>query len=118
MIETVNKIYFKQSDYDSIDAMFNAMFVQELALVKNHYMCLSYKSPGDSNVFVLEFASLEPAFNQTKLLPCWITPDEANIVAEYRINNYRNDLEYVVKDSLKIDDDDDDFNDGGNNYNA
>ena len=85
MLETVNKIYFKQSDYDSIDAMFEAMFTQELALVRNQYMCLSYKSPTNNNVFVLEFASLEPMFNQTKLLPCWITPSEASIIAEHRL---------------------------------
>ena len=122
MLETVNKIYFKQSDYDSIEGMFEALFVQQLALIKNQYMCLTYKSPVNNNVYVLEFASLDPVFNQGRLLPCWITPAEARMVANTRLEDYQDNVsvEEIVKDALKLDldDDDDDDKNGGNNFDA
>ena len=120
MLEMVNKIYFKKSDYDSIDEMYETLFTQQLALTKNNCMCLVYKSPYDSNIFVLEFASLDPLFNEEKLLPCWITPQEAARIAEGRIERYSDDFANIVRDSLKLDDeeDDDDFNKGGGNHDA
>ena len=120
MLETVNRIYFKQSDYDSIDEMYEALFAQQLALVKNQYMCLTYKSPVNNNVYVLEFASLDPVFNQGKVLPCWITPDEARMIANTRLEDYQDNVsvEELIKDALKLDDNNDDGNNGGNNFDA
>ena len=120
MLETVNKIYFKQSDYNSIDEMYQALFTQQLALVKNQYMCLTYKSPVNNNVYVLEFASLDPVFNQGKVLPCWITPAEARMVANTRLEDYQDNVsvEELIKDALKLDDGNDDDNNGGNNFDA
>ena len=115
MLETVNKVYFKKSNFDSTEEMYKALFTQELSLVKNGYMCLSYRAPGNYDVFILEFASLDPMFNQGKLIPCWITAQEAGLIAKERIIEYQNDIEYIVKDSLKIDDYDDDDDDFGNN---
>lgn len=116
MLEPVNKIYFKKSDYDDIEEMFEAVYVQQLALARNNYMCLLYKSPIDNNVFVLEFASLDPTFNQEKLLPCWITPEEAASIAYDRLDKFRENAEEVVKDALKLSDDD--SNDNGGNHDA
>ena len=118
MLETVNKIFFKQSDFDSKEEMFVALFLQELALTRNNYMCLVYKSLADDNVFVLEFASTEPAFNLGKLLPCWITPSEARAIASARLEDYQESAEDIVKDSLKLDVDDDNNDNGGNNFDA
>lgn len=111
MIDTVNRIYFKQSDYDSLDNMFEALFIQQLALTKNKYMCLVYKSPSNSDVYVLEFASLDPMFNYERVLPCWITAEEAMYIAEDRQVKMQEEMEDVIKESLKIDDE---FK-GGNN---
>ena len=106
MLEPVNKIYFKLSDFDSIGDMYEAIFTQELALVKNQYMCLTYKSLTDSNIYVLEFASLNPMFNQGKVLPCWITPEEARAIAQSRLEEYQDDdVDEIINDALKLDDD-------------
>ena len=117
MLEGVNRIYFKKSDFDSLDEMFEALFTQQLALTKNSNMCLVYQLPADKNVFILEFASLDPMFNQDRVLPCWITSYEANSIARDRLQAYKENLEDIVSDSLKldIDDDFDDDPNGGNN---
>lgn len=112
MLEPVNKIYYKKSDFDSIDEMFSEVYRQQLALVKNKYMCLLYRSPSDRDIFVLEFASLDPTFNQRRLLPCWITPQEAAMIAKDRLSAYDSEsVTEVVKDSLKLDDEDEDIDD-------
>ena len=122
MLETVNKVYFKQSDYDSLEDMFEAIFFQELTLVRSNYMCTTYKSPTNNNIYVLEFASMDPLLNQERLLPCWITAIEANALANMRKEYYRNNFGDIINDSLKLDidvkDDHDDDNNGGNGFDA
>ena len=124
MLETVNKIYFKQSNYNSLEDMFEALYVQELSLIRSNYMCTSYKSPTNNNIYVLEFASLDPLLNQEKLLPCWITPQEAGVIARMRKEYYQNSFEDIINDSLKLDIDVDDMNSddgddkGGNGFDA
>lgn len=116
MVEPVNKIYFKLSDFDSLGDMYEAIFTQELALVKNQYMCLTYKSLTDNNIYVLEFASLNPMFNQGKLLPCWITPEEARAIAQSRLEYYAdNEIDDVINDALKLDVEDKNSNNGNGN---
>ena len=113
MIETVNRIYFKQSDFSSLDEMYQEMYSQQLALLRNHYSCVTYKSVVDNNIYVLEFASLNPTFNQSKVLPCWITASEATAIAESRMSDYsQSDIDEILKDDLKLNDDDDDKSGG------
>ena len=132
MLESVNRVYFKKSDYDSIDEMFHALFTQQLSLTRNSYMCVVYQLPDDASVYVLEFASLNPIFNQDRLIPCWITSYEASVIATKRLQHYQRDLKDIVNSSLKLDivndEDDEDDNDlseylddkpsGGNNSDA
>lgn len=126
MLESVNRIYFKKSDFDSIEEMYKALFTQQLSLTRNSYMCVVYQLPDDANIFVLEFASFSPVFNQDRLIPCWITSYEANRIAKNRLQYYQKDLSKIVNNALKIDivDDemsDDDFDDdskGGGNHAA
>jgi len=103
MLESINKIYFKTSDFDSLKDMFEALFIQELSLIKNGYMCTVYKSLTNNNVYVLEFASLDPLFNQERLLPCWITSDEAGLIAQMRKEYYKNNFCDIINDALKLD---------------
>ena len=120
MLESVNKLYFKQSSYDSLEEMFEAMYVQQLALIRNSNMCIMYQSLVDDNIFVLEFASTDPAFNKEKLLPCWVTTQEAYAIAESRVDYYQDSLKDIVGESMKLDEfnDDKDDNSGGSNPDA
>ena len=106
MVEKVNRVYFNQTDFNSISEMFDALYTQMLALAKNNYMCLTYKSPVESSVYVLEFASTIPTFNEDKLISCWITPFEASLIAKSRLKREKQDMKEAIKDALRLMDDD------------
>ncbi len=101
MYESVNKIYFRASDYNSLDEMHLDIASQLKSLTQKSYMCLLYRYLNDANIYVLEFASLNPLFNKEKVVPCWLTTDEAKEVAAARLADAE-DLEEIVNDSLRI----------------
>lgn len=75
-----NKMYYRVSDYETRDDLFDDMFEQAAYLLGHNNWLTCYPALGDNNVYVLEFASQDPKVN--KHVPVWLTPDEAIAAAE------------------------------------
>ena len=75
-----NKMYYRVSDYETREDLFDDMFEQAAYLLGHGNWLTCYPALGDNNVYVLEFASQDPKVN--KHVPVWLTPDEAIAVAE------------------------------------
>lgn len=79
-----SKLYLKRSDYDSIHDMFEEMNLQVNLLMQRNYACSVYRSLINDNVYVIEFASMDPLLNDEFSMPFWITPKEATVIASLR----------------------------------
>lgn len=75
-----NKMYYRVSDYETREDLFDDMFEQAAYLLGHNNWLTCYPALGDNNVYVLEFASQDPKVN--KHVPVWLTPDEAIAAAE------------------------------------
>ena len=75
-----NKMYYRVSDYETREDLFDDMFEQAAYLLGHGNWLTCYPALGDNNVYVLELASQDPKVN--KHVPVWLTPDEAIAAAE------------------------------------
>ena len=73
-MQFTSKIVYKRSDYANLEAMFDAMKEQIGQLLKNNYMCSSYRSVADNKLYVVEFSSSDVMLGG--LYPIWLTTEE------------------------------------------
>lgn len=109
MYKNPNKIFFKKSDYNSLNELYEVISSNIKVIAENKQVINFYRSPIDNNVYVIEFASMDPALNMT--LPMWLSPEEVQL-----INNNRD------ASSIEVDDDfytgNSNRGEGGGNFNA
>jgi len=88
-----NKIFYKRSDYRDEGELLHAMSEQVSALLRNNYMCSSFRSMVDPNIYVLEFSTADLTISD--LIPMWITTAEAVSVMASRSMTEKDDDDKV-----------------------
>lgn len=125
--DDVSRIYFKKSDYDSLDDLFRDVGKQMLILSKNNNTCIFYELQNVNSIFVLEFCPVNFSTVAETLFPTWLDANELTAVQLARVTNKLKDLDSgalknetieekeTLEDMLmsKYDDHDDDNNSGG-----
>ena len=95
-VDNVSRLYFKRSDYRTTDELFNEMHKQADILLNNSYGISCYRSLIDSNIYIMEFASLDTEISRVFMLPVWITKEEAQM-----LEKFREDVNEMVMDADK-----------------
>lgn len=122
--DIVSRMYFKKSDYDSLDELFDDVSKQINILTKNKNSVVFYQFQDATNIFVLEYSPIyldevdeEPQF------PMWLNSDELLTVQASRIADRIENIEKTKENLEKAKDglvdlfadthSDDDKNSGG-----
>lgn len=79
-----SKVYLKRSDYSTLEDLMTEINGQVNYLISKNYACSVYRSLVNDNVYVIEFASMDPLLNEEFSMPFWITPVEASAIAKMR----------------------------------
>ena len=98
--DEVSRIYFKKSDYDSLEDLFSDMGRQINILMKNDNAVIVYTLQDVRGVYVLEFNPVGiDVIEQTKF-PTWLDANELTAIQLSRVTNKLNDIE---DDSMRKD---------------
>ena len=83
-MDVVNRIFLKRSSFNSIYELLDEINKQLIILINNGYATSIYRSLMDENIYIIEYASLDPSINDTFVLPMWVTSDEAKALEGLR----------------------------------
>lgn len=72
-----NKVYYKVSDYATREDMFDDLFEFASYLMSHSMWVVCYALLGDTNVYVVEYASQDQMINRH--IPVWMTPEEVDV---------------------------------------
>ena len=97
-----SKFYLKRSDFNSLDEMLMSMNQYIDMLMERNYACSVYRSLVNDNVYVIEYASMDPLLNDEFSMPFWLNPKEASAVATMRKQESK-------KNTAELEDFSDDF---------
>lgn len=77
-----NKIVYKVSDYKTLDDLYTRAFAQLRLLTDSNYVCWFYRAAFDNNLFMIDFASMDPTISDT--VPMWLDDEEAGMILKHR----------------------------------
>lgn len=114
-VDIVSRMYFKRSNYATVEELLQEIFKQYEILLKNGYATVCYRSLVDENLYILEFCLTDATVNKVFMMPVFITKEEAYMLEESRkeINAYLEEEEAEQKPKQKKKP----GNDSGNNNN-
>jgi len=108
LVDTVSRIYFKISDYSSLDELFADVGKQMQILVQNKNSIVFYQIQDIKDLLVLEYCPVGlDEYGEETRIPTWLNADELIEVQTNRISdkldefdNARENLE-TVKESIE-----------------
>lgn len=84
MVDVVNRIMFKRSNYKSLQELYEEINRQAVILLENNYAVSTYKSLNDDNIYIVEYATMDGQMTDVFVFPVWLTPQEAKAVDNMR----------------------------------
>lgn len=92
--DEVSRLYFKRTDYDSLDDLFSDVGKQMKILLNTSNTVIFYPLQDVAGIYVLEFSplGLEHIYEETKF-PTWLTSKELTAVQFSRISHKIEDID-------------------------
>ena len=104
--DIVSRIYFKKSDYDSLDDLFKDVGKQIQILTKNRDSVVFYQFQDATDIYVLEHSPMSAGdVFESPLFPSWLDSDELLAVQSARVLNRLADMNKEKEDLEKAKED-------------